>query len=197
MCLCVCEGAVGRQWAHTDTCSNSQKNKQSLLAASIISCHNHISDTLWLLFSLISLDLRKIHVDKVQNNTETRPRPVRASYVWLWAPSELRLLQLTTSLLRGCNFFVQRGEMLTSNRLLCFKTPQPHCSSSMNCWTCPCCWEQQWDKWQDFSISTQKSSRWAKTKLKRGISNEKSHHSFLDNNKSLKKRGTLFYECSF
>lgn len=146
--VCVCEGAVGRQKAHTDTCTNSQKINTSLLSARIISwCNLRHAVAPVLPYQSESVK----NTCALKKNRENRPRP---SSEWLWASSELRLLQLSTSLLCGCNFFVQRGEVLTSNRLLCFKTPQLHCSSSRNSSTCPCCPEQQWDKWQDFSISS-------------------------------------------
>lgn len=77
--------------------------------------------------------------------------------VWSWLLEPLALVHCW-----GCNFFVQWGEALTSDLLHCFKTPQQHCASSMNFSTCPCCREQQWDKWQVFYffIRHVKEQRW-------------------------------------
>lgn len=126
---------------NTNTCTNSQKiNSQCsllLLSAATITPQTYC------------VSLRPYQLCSVQMSTDSRRKQKAllelrmATYVGLGASPELLLLRLSTSLLCGCYFFVRRGEALTSNRLLCFKTPRLHCSSSMNSSTCPSCWEQQ------------------------------------------------------
>lgn len=84
--VCVCVGTVGRRWAQTDTCTDSQKiNNHSLLLLLSAAVITSVAPV----FSYQSESAERTCTE-VQNNTETHPRPAPA------------LLWLTVSQPRSC-----------------------------------------------------------------------------------------------